>query len=68
VSTLALAPLTRDRMHGEPTLDDLIVGVWEGLSARRAVRCPVCAGEMEPVQFSTEPECGRCKECEATLS
>jgi hypothetical protein len=67
VSTLTLAPLTRDPMHGEPTLDDLIVGVWEGLSARRAVRCPVCAGEMEPVALSGELR-GRCKECEATLS
>jgi hypothetical protein len=68
VSTLTLAPLTRDRVHGEPTLDDLMVGVWEGLSARRAVRCPVCAGELEPVQYAGEPVCGRCGECRATVS
>jgi hypothetical protein len=68
MSTLALAPLTRDRVHGEPTLDDLLVGVWEGLSARRAVRCPVCTAEMEPVQYAAEPVRGRCEECGAGLS
>jgi hypothetical protein len=55
-------------MHGEPTLDDLVVAVWEGLSARRAVRCPVCAGEMEPAQAGGEPVRGRCEDCGATVS
>ena len=32
---------------GEPTLDEVLVGVWEGLTARQAVACPVCGGEME---------------------
>jgi len=63
VSTLTLTPLVLDRVYGEPTLDDLLTGVWEGLSARRAVPCPVCAGEMEPVDAG-----GRCGECGATLS
>ena len=76
MSTLTLAPLGLDRVEGEPTLDDLLAGVWEGLSARRAVRCPVCAGEMEPVAPGSTTRAagaaravaGRCRECSATLS
>jgi hypothetical protein len=48
VSTLALAPRLLDRIGGEPTLDDVLVGVWEGLAADRVVACPACQGEMEP--------------------
>jgi hypothetical protein len=48
MSTLAVAPTLLDRTGGEPTLDDLLVGVWEGLAAHRAVECPACWGEMEP--------------------
>jgi hypothetical protein len=66
VSTLTLAPLVLDRVEGEPTLDDLLAGVWEGLSARRAVRCPVCAGEMEPVAAG-DGTAGRCTHCDASL-
>ena len=68
MSTLALAPLVLDRMDGEPTLDDLLAGAWEGLSACRAVRCPVCAGEMEPATSDEKVESGHCKQCGATLS
>ena len=50
MSTLTLAPLVLDRAQSEPTLDDLLAGVWEGLSVRRAVRCPVCTGEMQPAE------------------
>lgn len=48
MSTLALAPTLLDRLGGEPTLDDELAGVWEGLAAHRRVECPVCRGEMEP--------------------
>jgi hypothetical protein len=69
VSTLTLTPLVSDRVDGEPTLDDLLESAWEGLSARRAVRCPVCVGEMEPVPVpGTNLARGRCRECGATLS
>ena len=69
MSTLTLTPLVLDRVEGEPTLDDLLAGVWEGLSARRAVRCPVCVGEMEPVGAGDEGVAGgRCRECGTTLS
>jgi len=67
MSTLTLTPLVQDRVD-EPTLDELLVGVWEGLSARRAVRCPVCVGEMEPVGAAAEDAAGRCRDCGATLS
>ena len=33
---------------GEPTLDSVLSGVWEGLAAHRSVACPVCGGEMRP--------------------
>ena len=33
---------------GEPTLDELVSGVWEGLAAHQRVPCPVCGGEMAP--------------------
>jgi hypothetical protein len=79
VSTLTLAPLALDRVDGEPTLDDLLMDVWEGLSVRRAVRCPVCAGEMRPAAgrpAGARPAgarggavaVGHCTDCGATLS
>src|SRR5256885_16078647 len=39
------------RDEGEPrgpTLDELLVEVWEGLAADRSARCPVCSGALEP--------------------
>jgi hypothetical protein len=66
VTTLTLAPLALDRACDEPTLDDLLMDVWEGLSVHRAVRCPVCVGEMEPVG-SSSALAGRCTDCGATL-
>ena len=51
---------------GEPTLDEVIVGVWEGLAARRPVECPVCDGAMRPVRRSAGSRgvaVGRCDSC-----
>jgi hypothetical protein len=46
------------------TLDDTLVGVWEGLLARRTVRCPVCRHEsMAPADGG-----GRCGSCHAHLT
>jgi hypothetical protein len=68
MSTLAVAPTLLDRMGGEPTLDDLLVGVWEGLAAHRAVECPACAGEMEPEYGAhARPVGGCCTACGAML-
>ena len=69
--TVALAtrsPSLFDGPGGEPTLDDLVAGVWEGLTVHATVACPVCSGEMRP-QYSAQarPIGGRCTDCGATL-
>ena len=38
-----------DGAGGEPTLDDVLAGVWEGLAARATAACPICGERMEPV-------------------
>ena len=54
--------------HGRFTLDDLIVGVWEGLSSHHTVTCPVCSGKMTPRYGSgARPVGGRCARCGSTL-
>jgi hypothetical protein len=70
VSTLALtAPSVSHGLGGEPTLDELLTGVWEGLVAHRAVRCPACGGEMKPVYgVHARPVGGRCSRCETEVS
>jgi hypothetical protein len=58
------------------TLEDLIVGVWKGLSGREAVSCPVCGGQMEcggVMQSTSGGVCdgvphGACGDCGALLS
>jgi hypothetical protein len=68
VNTLAVAPAELDRTGGEPTLDDLIVSAWEGLTAHRVVECPACRGEMDPAYAAhARPIGGRCTACGATL-
>ncbi len=64
-------PSLFDVVGGEPTLDELLAGVWEGLTARAAVDCPVCGGslEMQPEYGAHAlPVGGRCKRCDSTLS
>ena len=54
--------------HSRLTLDQLIVGVWEGLSSHHTVTCPVCSGKMAPRYGSgARPVGGRCKRCGSTL-
>jgi hypothetical protein len=48
VSALALAPPRSRELGGEPTLDEHIIGVWEGLAAHHLIACPLCGGEMTP--------------------
>ena len=69
MATLAVAPSLFDAVGGEPTLDELIVGVWEGLIARRVVECPVCGGEMR-AEYGAHalPIGGRCEDCAATFT
>ncbi len=50
----------------EPTLDELIVGVWDGLAADRSAPCPVCGETMRPVRMHEDGRgvaLGRCDSC-----
>jgi hypothetical protein len=64
---------------GEPTLDETIVGAWEGLAAQVAVACPLCedgllrpvarpAGHAEPAARGPAAALGRCDRCGAQLA
>jgi hypothetical protein len=58
----------RPEQGGGPTLDDLVVGVWEGLSAHRAVACPACGEAMTPrYGAGPAPVGGRCRSCGTTI-
>ncbi|HEU4978862.1 MAG TPA: hypothetical protein VFT42_08210 [Solirubrobacteraceae bacterium] len=58
----------QDPARGGLTLDELIVGVWEGLAAHATVACPVCGGSMTPRYGSAPaPVGGRCGGCDSTL-
>ncbi len=54
---------------GGATLDDLLSGAWEGLTAAAAsTACPVCQGELEPRWSAGAGVVGaRCRDCGATL-
>jgi hypothetical protein len=69
VATVALAPSLFDHPGGEPSLDQLLVSAWQGLSGRRVVECPVCGAEMAPeYSAGSLPIGGRCRGCGSTLS
>jgi hypothetical protein len=54
--------------RGGRTLDELILGVWEDLTAHHAAACPVCGGSMRPRYGSgAAPVGGRCTGCGSTL-
>jgi hypothetical protein len=51
------------------TLDDLMVGVWEDLTAHRTVACPACGGAMTPrYGAGPAPVGGRCTNCSTTIA
>lgn len=63
------APSLLDDLGGEPTLDELVAGVWEGLAAHRSVACPLCGGDMRPHYGAHAlPIGGRCQSCGTKLS
>ncbi len=63
------APSLPDGLGGEPTLDEVLSGVWEGLAAHRLVACPVCGAEMAPAYGAhARPIGGQCTSCQSTLS
>ena len=54
---------------GESMLDEVLVGVWEGLTAHRVAQCPVCGGPMHPEYGAhARPIGGRCEGCGSTLA
>ena len=58
-----------DGLGGELTLDDAIVGAWEGLAAQVAVACPLCGGKLRPRAgaHASGTAGGRCGDCGTTL-
>jgi hypothetical protein len=60
---------TASETGGGLTLDDLLVGVWEGLSAHRTVACPACGEAMAPrYGAGPAPVGGRCGGCRTTIA
>jgi hypothetical protein len=58
-----------DDMGGEPTLDQLLTGVWEGLTARGSAACPLCSAPMGAEYAAhARPVGGRCDSCGSRLS
>jgi hypothetical protein len=54
-------------LGGGLTLDDAIVGTWEGLAARVVMACPLCAGPLRP-HATPDVVGGCCDDCGASLS
>ena len=52
-----------------PTLEDLVVGSWDGLRAGAAIACPWCDAEMDP-RWSAGAGVvgGRCRRCGTELA
>ena len=46
------------------TLEDVLSGAWEDLTAHRTAACPICDGAMEP-RYGAGPSAvgGRCRSC-----
>ncbi len=74
-----MTPATRTRTSAQvalapsdgwrPTLDDLLVGVWEGLHLHDVTGCPVCGGAMVAQSPAGRPPvAGHCRDCGTTLS
>jgi hypothetical protein len=58
-----------DGTGGEPTLEELIAGVWEGLTAHASEACPICSGRLAPEYGAhARPIAGRCEHCGTRLS
>jgi hypothetical protein len=62
-----------DGAGGGPTLDDVVSGAWEELTAHAVVDCPMCDGELVPEDEGRSPALaraigGRCRRCGTRLS
>lgn len=61
--------LPRPTPREGPTLEDLLSGAWEDLSAHRTAACPICDGVMVP-RYGSGPSAvgGRCGGCGTELT
>jgi len=65
----ARVPSLLESVDDRTTLDELLVGAWEGLVGHRMVCCPICSSAMEPEYGAhAMPIGGRCKSCGSRLS
>ncbi len=50
------------------TLEDVLSGAWEDLTAHRTATCPICTGVIEP-RYGSGPSAvgGRCGSCRSEL-
>ena len=50
------------------TLEDVVSGAWEELSAHRAAACPICDGPLVP-RYGSGPSAvgGRCRDCRTEI-
>ena len=64
------APSAADAaVRSGPTLDDLMVGVWEDLTAHSTVACLACGEAMVPrYSAGPAPVGGRCTSCGTTVA
>jgi hypothetical protein len=72
-----MATITADRPVALPTLaprdgrtlEDVLFGAWEDLTAHRTATCPICDGAMEPRYGSgPSPVGGRCTRCRTDVT
>jgi hypothetical protein len=68
----AEAPKRDDGLGGGLTLDEAIVGAWEGLAAQAIVPCLCCGGALRPLARTgataeADATIGRCDDCGTTL-
>jgi len=61
-----------ERLQASPregrTLEDVLSGAWEDLTAHRTATCPLCDGAMEP-RYGAGPSAvgGRCTSCRSEM-
>ena len=61
-----------ERLKASPregrTLEDVLSGAWEDLTAHRTATCPICDGAMAP-RYGSGPSAvgGRCTSCRSEL-
>lgn len=62
-----------ERLQASPrdgrSLEDVLSGAWEDVTAHRTATCPICDGAMEP-RYGAGPSAvgGRCRSCRCELT